>query len=165
MDNATHLPVGQASYLRIEPAHRSIEVGNIIFAPELQRSPGATEAMYLMARYAFDDLGYKDAYFNDHLIALIDHLLATPDVAAPIVLVQPNVMYLYADPQLEALSPGQKTLIRMGPANEALLKARIFAAVRDWAGRKLALQHRWRTAWPGLDHGAAKHCQCWQIAS
>jgi RimJ/RimL family protein N-acetyltransferase len=59
MHNATGLPVGQASYLRIEPAHRSIEVGNIIFAPALQRSPGATEAMYLMARYAFDDLGYR----------------------------------------------------------------------------------------------------------
>jgi RimJ/RimL family protein N-acetyltransferase len=59
VDNATHLAVGQASYLRIEPPHRSIEVGNIIFAPALQRSPGASEAMYLMARYAFNDLGYR----------------------------------------------------------------------------------------------------------
>jgi RimJ/RimL family protein N-acetyltransferase len=59
VDNATGLPVGQAAYLRIEPAHRSIEVGNIIFTPALQRSCGATEAMYLMARHAFDDLGYR----------------------------------------------------------------------------------------------------------
>ena len=59
VDNATGFPVGQASYLRIDPAHRGIEVGNIIFAPALQRSPGATEAMYLMARHAFDDLGYR----------------------------------------------------------------------------------------------------------
>jgi RimJ/RimL family protein N-acetyltransferase len=59
MDNATGLPVGQASYLRIDPAQRGIEVGNIIFAPALQRSPGATEAMYLMARHAFEDLGYR----------------------------------------------------------------------------------------------------------
>jgi RimJ/RimL family protein N-acetyltransferase len=59
IDNATRLPVGQASYLRIEPDHRSIEVGNIIFAPALQRSPGATEAMYLMARHVFQDLGYR----------------------------------------------------------------------------------------------------------
>jgi RimJ/RimL family protein N-acetyltransferase len=59
VENATGLPVGQASYLRIEPAHRSIEVGNIIFSPILQRSCGATEAMYLMARHAFDDLGYR----------------------------------------------------------------------------------------------------------
>jgi RimJ/RimL family protein N-acetyltransferase len=59
VDNATGLPVGQASYLRIEPAHRSIEVGNIIFSPALQRRCGATEAMYLMARHAFHDLGYR----------------------------------------------------------------------------------------------------------
>ncbi len=59
IDNATNLPVGQASYLRIEPAHRSIEVGHIIFTPALQRSPGATEAMYLMARHVFNDLGYR----------------------------------------------------------------------------------------------------------
>ena len=59
IDHATGLPVGQASYLRIEPAHRAIEVGHIIFAPALQRSIGATEAMYLMARHVFDDLGYR----------------------------------------------------------------------------------------------------------
>lgn len=58
-DNQTGAPVGQASYLRIEPAHRVIEVGNIIFSPLLQRRPGATEAMYLMARHAFEDLGYR----------------------------------------------------------------------------------------------------------
>jgi len=59
VDNFTGLPLGQASYLRIDPAHRVIEVGNIIFTPALQRSSGATEAMYLMARHAFDDLGYR----------------------------------------------------------------------------------------------------------
>jgi RimJ/RimL family protein N-acetyltransferase len=59
IDNATSLPVGQASYLRIEPGQRCIEVGNIIFSPALQRSRGATEAMYLMARHAFEDLGYR----------------------------------------------------------------------------------------------------------
>src|ERR1700691_704714 len=59
VDNATGLPVGQGSYLRIEPDRRSIEGGNIIFTPAPQRSGGATEAMYLMARTAFHDLGYR----------------------------------------------------------------------------------------------------------
>jgi RimJ/RimL family protein N-acetyltransferase len=59
VENATGLPVGQASYLRIEPAHRVIEVGNIVFTPALQRSCGATEAIYLMARHVFEDLGYR----------------------------------------------------------------------------------------------------------
>jgi RimJ/RimL family protein N-acetyltransferase len=52
-------PVGYASYMRIEPANRCIEVGSILFTPALQRTPGATEAMYLMACHVFDDLGYR----------------------------------------------------------------------------------------------------------
>ena len=51
--------VGYASLMRIEPAHRVIEVGNILYGPALQRTTGATEAMYLMMRYIFDDLGYR----------------------------------------------------------------------------------------------------------
>jgi hypothetical protein len=45
--------------MRIEPAHRVIEVGNILYTPKLQRSLRATEAMYLMARHAFEELGYR----------------------------------------------------------------------------------------------------------
>lgn len=56
---ATRRALGYAAYMRIEPAHRVIEVGSILFTPSLQRTPGATEAMYLMAAHAFDDLGYR----------------------------------------------------------------------------------------------------------
>jgi len=51
--------VGYASYMNIVPAHRVIEVGSILFTPRLQRTVGATEAMYLMARHIFEDLGYR----------------------------------------------------------------------------------------------------------
>jgi RimJ/RimL family protein N-acetyltransferase len=51
--------VGYAAYMRIEPAHRVIEVGSILFTPRLQRTVGATEAMYLMARHVLEDLGYR----------------------------------------------------------------------------------------------------------
>ena len=51
--------VGYASFMRIEPRHRCIEVGGILFSPELQRTAAATEAMYLMARHVFEDLGYR----------------------------------------------------------------------------------------------------------
>jgi len=50
---------GYASYMRIEPAHGVVEVGNILMAPSLQRTTAATEAMYLMARHVFEDLGYR----------------------------------------------------------------------------------------------------------
>ena len=80
---------------------------------------------YPLFQQAYEDLGYPTEYFNDRVIEVIDHLLETPDVQGPIELVQPNVMYLYADPKLEALSAGQKTLIRMGPDNAGIIKAKL----------------------------------------
>ena len=51
--------LGLASFTRINPGHGVIELGNIFFAAPLQRSRGATEAIYLMLRHAFDKLGYR----------------------------------------------------------------------------------------------------------
>jgi RimJ/RimL family protein N-acetyltransferase len=51
--------VGVAAYLRIEPAHGVIEVGHINYSPRLQGTAAATEAMYLMMRRVFDELGYR----------------------------------------------------------------------------------------------------------
>lgn len=50
---------GYASYMRMDPANGVIEVGNILMAPSLQRTTAATEAMYLMARHVFEELGYR----------------------------------------------------------------------------------------------------------
>lgn len=52
-------PEGIASYLRMEPEHGSIEIGHIWFGTPLQRTTAATEAIFLLARHAFDDLGYR----------------------------------------------------------------------------------------------------------
>ncbi|MFC5861451.1 GNAT family N-acetyltransferase [Acidicapsa dinghuensis] len=51
--------VGYASLMRIDTLNGVIEVGNLLFSPRLQRTPAATEAMYRMTRYVFDDLGYR----------------------------------------------------------------------------------------------------------
>jgi RimJ/RimL family protein N-acetyltransferase len=59
IDNQSADAVGYASYLRVEPSHRVIEVGNILYTPRLQRTRGATEAMSLMARHAFEELRYR----------------------------------------------------------------------------------------------------------
>lgn len=58
VDKPTGVAVGVAAYLRIEPVHKVIEVGHILFTSKLQRTVGATEAMFLMAQYVFD-LGYR----------------------------------------------------------------------------------------------------------
>jgi RimJ/RimL family protein N-acetyltransferase len=59
VERASGRAVGVASYLRITPKDRVIEVGSLLFTPALQRTRGATEAMFLMARHAFDTLGYR----------------------------------------------------------------------------------------------------------
>ena len=59
IDLATAKPVGTAALMRIDPAHGVIEVGHIIYSPRMQRTRAATEAMYLMMRRAFDELGYR----------------------------------------------------------------------------------------------------------
>ncbi len=51
--------LGTLSLMAIRPEHRVIEVGHVLYAPALQRTPLATEAQYLLARYAFETLGYR----------------------------------------------------------------------------------------------------------
>lgn len=52
-------PAGLCSYLRITPEFGVIEIGHIWFGPQLQRTTAATEAIYLLARHCFDELGYR----------------------------------------------------------------------------------------------------------
>lgn len=80
---------------------------------------------YPLFQQAYQNLGYPNGYFNDRLVETIDNLLQTPDVKGDVALVRPNVMYQYADPSLESLSAGQKVLVRMGPDNEAAVKAKL----------------------------------------
>ena len=58
IDNATVRAVGVASYLRIDPTSGSIEVGHLNFSPRLQKTKAATEAMFLMMKWAFE-AGYR----------------------------------------------------------------------------------------------------------
>ena len=80
---------------------------------------------YPLFQQAYQELGYPKGYFNDRLVEVIDHLLAAPEVKAPVRLVRPKVFYLYADPELEARSAGQKILMRVGSENAARLKAKL----------------------------------------
>jgi len=69
---------------------------------------------YPLFQTSYEQLGYKNAYFNDRLVYVIDHLIETPNPPDPIQLAQPSVLYTYADPDLEKRSAGQKILLRLG---------------------------------------------------
>jgi hypothetical protein len=94
-------------------------------AADVKALAAVYQRLYPLFQQAYEDLGYPGKYFNDRLVEVIDHLLETPEVAAPIQLEQPRVFYTYADAGLEARSAGQKLLIRMGPANARIIKAKL----------------------------------------
>jgi hypothetical protein len=96
---------------------------NMLAGADLDELVATYRRFYPLLQEAFAQLGYPDGYFNDRVVAVIDHLLATPEPGEPVRLVQPHVLYEFADPELEALSGGQKLLIRMGPDHISRVKA------------------------------------------
>jgi len=106
---------------RYEPFVQFVESVDTRRATELYRRH------YRLFQGEYRGQGSPDRYFNDRLVASIDHLLATPDVRGPVRLVQPRVLYRFEDPALEALSAGQKAMIRIGPDNAARLKVKLRA--------------------------------------
>lgn len=90
--------------------------------------------LYPLFQQAYEELGYPKRYFNDRLVAVLDHLLLAPEPKSPqrvkltpvntdVPNLRPWVRYEFVDPALESLSSGQKILVRMGPANQARAKA------------------------------------------
>ena len=90
---------------------------------------------YPLFQQAYQDLGYPKGYFNDRLIEVIDHLLATPQILEPVRLVQPKVMYQFADAAMEGRSAGQKLLMRIGNANAATIKEKLRTVRRELVAR------------------------------
>jgi hypothetical protein len=91
---------------------------------------------YPLMQQDYRDLGYPKGYFNDRLIEAIDDLLAAPEPKDPLQVVQPKVLYQYADPELEARSAGQKIMIRMGTENAAKVKAKLLEIRRELTGTR-----------------------------
>jgi hypothetical protein len=92
---------------------------------DMQRVADTYFHFYPLFQSAYQSLGYPTGYFNDRLVQVIDSLLATPRPDGPIELTRPNVLYTFADPNLEALPAGQKLMLRMGPDNAAVIKGKL----------------------------------------
>jgi hypothetical protein len=110
-------------YLSPENFHRYDLLVNMLAGADLDEVVATYRRFYPLIQEAFVRLGYPDAYFNDRLIAVIDRLLETPTPGGAVQLVRPHVLYEFADPDLEALSGGQKLLIRMGNDHAARVKS------------------------------------------
>ncbi len=92
--------------------------------------------LYPLFQQAYEELGFPGRYFNDRLVQVLDHLIATPVPTAPLAVTlvnvkgevpstRPWVRYEFADPALESLSAGRKILLRVGPDNQQRLQAKL----------------------------------------
>lgn len=103
---------------------------------DLHRLARAYARLYPTFQKAYEDLGYPGRYFNDRVVEVLDQLIATPDVEGPIKVRRPTingpmqptrpwVLYEFEDPALQALTAGQRILLRTGSLNERRLKAKL----------------------------------------
>jgi len=110
----------------------------VLFAESVDSARAAAlyARLYPLFQQAYEALGYPNRYFNDRLVAVIDHLLQAPEPDGPVQVKltevkgemageRPWVSYEFVDPKLESLSAGQKMLVRMGPVNERRMKAKL----------------------------------------
>lgn len=82
--------------------------------------------LYPLLQQAYRDLGYPDRHFNDRVVAVLDHLLAAPEPAAPVAVVPDDKgNWIYVDADLENASAGQKFLMRLGAKHETAVKAKL----------------------------------------
>lgn len=108
-----------SNYARYKPLVESVR------AIDTQALAATYTRHYPLFQEAYESLGHPPQYFNDRLIEVIDHLLATPELRGPIGLARPNVQYEFADRELESRSAGQKALIRMGSDNARVVKDKL----------------------------------------
>ena len=121
-----------AAQMSIDPANaqRYARYLEIMAAVDAKRLVDMYVGLYPVFQQAYRELGYPRGHFNDRLVDTLDDLLATPDVAPPLALAQPKVLYKFADPALEKRSAGQKIMLRMGADNMARAK-RLLSAIRS----------------------------------
>jgi hypothetical protein len=123
----TFVASGDELHATLEPQNfaRYQPMVAVVAKLDMQQLAAVYVRFYPLFQQAYQDLGYPNGYFNDRLVQVIDSLLAAPQPTAPIALVRPNVMYIFADPALESRPAGQKLLIRMGPDNAAVIKTKL----------------------------------------
>ena len=127
---------GAAAHIAAENFARYTPFVDLVTSIDTGRAVALYVRFYPLLQQAYEDLGYPGRHFNDRVIEVIDHLLATPEPDGPIAVVlpphdtsidveRPWTMYEFADSRLESASAGQKILLRIGPENESRLKKKL----------------------------------------
>lgn len=122
----------------IHPANnqRYAPMVRLIESVDSAQAVAVYRGLYPLFQQAYEDLGFPNGYFNDRLVQVLDHLIATPvpekppavtlvEVKGTVASLRPWVRYEYVDPALEAQSAGRKILLRVGADNQGRLQAKL----------------------------------------
>lgn len=116
---------GDALSISVQNPQRYSSYVRLIQSVDTEKLVDLYRQFYPLFQRAYIEIGYPKGYFNDRLVEAIDDLLASPEPDEPIKLVQPKILFKYADPELEARSAGQKIMIRMSRDNAGQLKTKL----------------------------------------
>ena len=127
---------GEAKVIDAANAKRYAPFVQFVESVDAPKAMATYKKIYPTLQKQYEELGFPGRYFNDRLVEVIDQLLATPEpdgplsvhlteVKGPLTSERPWVRYEFTKPEYEALSAGQKMLLRMGPDNERRLKAKL----------------------------------------
>jgi hypothetical protein len=124
--------LGSGRTLRIDPRSydRYNSVANVVDAIDPEGAARAYRRMRPLLQQAFDELGYTNLSFDDRLARALGLLVDVPVPEGDIMLRATSVTFQFADPELEALAPAQKHLLRMGPHNMRLIQTKLRAFAR-----------------------------------
>lgn len=119
--------MGTPGALRVDPKSyaRYDTFANVIDSVDTEGAARAYRRLRPLFQQAFDELGYTSLTFDDRLALALGRLLDTPVPEGDVPVLATSVTFQYADPDLEALSPAQKHLLRMGPRNMRLVQHKI----------------------------------------
>ena len=98
---------------------------NVITALDSNSLITTYRAFYPLMQEAYGELGLPDSDMNTSVIAAINQILSAPRLETPVELKLDSVTYTFADPELEALPPIQKLLVRMGPENTLKIQRKV----------------------------------------
>jgi hypothetical protein len=124
--------LGSGRTLRIDPASydRYNSLANAVDAIDPDGAARAYRRLRPLMQQAFDELGYVNLPFDERLARALGQLVDVPVPEGDVMLEATSVTFQYADPELEALSPAQKHLLRMGPHNMRLVQTKLRAFAR-----------------------------------
>jgi len=130
----TQAGAGGSERIHPDNAARYAMAVQVATSVDLDQLVAAYRRLYPQFQTSYEELGYPGRYFNDRLVAVLDHLIATPvpaeppavvlvEVKGPVPSTRPWVRYEFVDPALARLSAGQKALLRTGPDQQRRLQA------------------------------------------